>query len=117
MIDQRFTFPNFNILLYAQEHLFKMASARETRDENREFLYKLHDKALNLEPEPTEPELTFTQRMLVNRAKAFITLRMHRRMRASTQKRDKKLMLKLSHLMSDQLMQQHMLQNEAADHH
>jgi len=95
LIDQRFFFPNFNILLYSQEHIFHMASAKDTRDENRDFLYRLYDKALNLEPEPSEPDLTFSQRMLVNRARAFITKRMQRRQRVNVQKRSKKLMYKL----------------------
>lgn len=46
------------------------------------MLYQLYDKAHNLEPEPKEPELTFSQRMMINRAKAFITKKMQKRMRA-----------------------------------
>lgn len=60
LIDQKFVFPNFNILLYAQEHLFKAASSPLTREENRDLLYKLYDKAMKLEPEPEEKELTFS---------------------------------------------------------
>jgi hypothetical protein len=81
LVDQRFVFPNFNILLYAQEHIFKHASSQTIREENREMLYRLYDKAMQLEPEPTEKELTFTQRMLLNRARAFITKKMERRSR------------------------------------
>lgn len=36
---------------------------------------------MKLEPEPEEKELTFSQRMLVNRARAFMTKKMERRMR------------------------------------
>ena len=53
-------FPFFNILLYAQEQVFKAASAKETREENRDLLYELYNKSHNLEPEPEEPELTYT---------------------------------------------------------
>ena len=60
MINQKYQFPFFNILLYAQEYIFKYASAKETREENRDLLYSLYDKAHNLEPEPAERELTFT---------------------------------------------------------
>ncbi len=104
MIDQRFHFPNFNILLYSQEYIFKQASsATETRDENRDELYKLYDKAMKMEPEG-EPELTFAQRMTINRAHEFITKRMERRQRVHQQKRNKKLMYKLSNLISNRLM-------------
>lgn len=105
LIDQKYHFPNFNILLYSQEYLFKTASSKDTREENRDFLYKLYDKALNLEPEPSEPELTFSQRMLLNRAQTFITKRMQRRMRVNVQKRQKKLAFKLQNLISNQIMQ------------
>lgn len=80
MLDQRFVFPNFNILQYAADHLFKYASASDTREENRDVLYRLYDKALKIEPKGV-PELTFSQRMLLNKTKAFITKRMERRER------------------------------------
>lgn len=106
MIDQRFHFPNFNILLYSQEHIFKQASQKEgTREENRDELYKLYDRAMNLEPEG-KPELTYSQRMLLNKAQVFITKRMERRQRVNTQKRNKKLMYKLSNLIQNKLMLQ-----------
>jgi hypothetical protein len=41
---------------------------------NREQLYDLYNLALKLEPE-TKPELTFAQRMAVNRARQYITLK------------------------------------------
>lgn len=98
IIDQRFQFVNFNILLYSQEHIFKQASSQElTRDENRDELYRLYDKGMNMEPEG-EPELSFQQRMLLNRAHAFITKRMERRQKVHQHKRTKKLMYKLSNL-------------------
>lgn len=96
MIDAKYVFPNFNILLYAENHIFPAASAQasnsetktsnpeeskviELKEGNREELYNLYYKALNLEPEPKHPELTFTQRMLVNKARSFITKRMKKR--------------------------------------
>lgn len=103
MLDQRYVFPNFNILLYCSEHIFKMASSKDTRDENRDVLYRLYDKALKIEPKG-EPELTFSQRMLLNRTKAFITKRMERRDRVKQQKRSKKLMHKLGNIISNQIV-------------
>lgn len=104
MIDQRFHFPNFNILLYSTEHIFKQASAKEgTCEENRDLLYKLYERAMKLEPEG-EPELTFSQRMMLNRASAFITMRMERRQRVHKQKRTSKLMLKLTKILQHKLM-------------
>lgn len=108
-MDQRFTFPNFNILLYAQDQVFKYASASSTREENRELLYALYDRALKLEPEPSEKELTFSQRMLINRARAFITKKMERRMRVHQQKRTKKMIFKLGNLISNQILSQSQL--------
>jgi hypothetical protein len=52
---------------------------------------------MKLEPEG-EPELSFQQRMMLNRAHTFITKRMERRQRVHQQKRNKKLMYKLSNL-------------------
>jgi hypothetical protein len=67
------------------------------------MLYALYDKGMNLEPEG-KPELTFSQRMMLNKAHTFITKRMERRQRVHQQKRNKKLMYKLSNLISNQLM-------------
>lgn len=39
LINQKYQFPGFNILLYAEEQIFKYASAKETREENRDILY------------------------------------------------------------------------------
>ncbi len=44
-INKKFLFPNFNMLLYAQEYLIKYASDPETRDENRNDIYDLYDEA------------------------------------------------------------------------
>ena len=103
LIDQRFHFKNFNILLYSEEHIFKQVKNKdETKDENRDDLYKLYDRAMNLEPEGA-PELTFSQRMMLNKAQAFITKRMERRQRVNSEKKTKKIMHKLSNLITDQL--------------
>ncbi len=104
LIDAKFVFPNFNILLYAQEQLFAEASSSQTREENRDLVYKLYDMAMKLEPEPDEKELTFSQRMLLNRAQAFITKKMERRMRVHQQRRNKKMLYKLGNLISTQLL-------------
>jgi hypothetical protein len=61
--------------------LFKYAAAEDTRELNRNDLYDLYDKAHKLEPEPLVPELTFTQRMLINRARSVMTRKMEKRMR------------------------------------
>ena len=67
------------------------------------MLYELYDTALKLEPEPKERELTFSQRMMLNRAKAFITKKMERRQRVHQQKRNKKLLQKISQAIQSQL--------------
>jgi len=110
LVDQKFVFPNFNILLYAQEHLFMAAASPLTREENRDLLYRLYDKAMKLEPEPEEKELTFSQRMLLNRAKAFITKKMERRMRVHQQKRSRKLLFKLGNMISSRLFSQQQME-------
>ncbi len=66
--DETFRFANFNILIFAEEQIMQYARSPKTREQNRDFLYSLYQKALNIEPEPDTPELTFTQRMLANRA-------------------------------------------------
>ena len=71
-----------NILLYAENNIFKVASlpaGEGINESNREEMYKLYNFALKLEPEPKE-ELTFSQRMLINRVRGFITMRMKRRL-------------------------------------
>jgi hypothetical protein len=69
MINTKYVFPNFNILLYAENYIFPVASAEAGVDDkasriiedNREAVYDLYYKALKLEPE-RKPELTFTER-------------------------------------------------------
>jgi len=48
-----------------------------------------------LEPEPEEPELTFTQRMLLNRAQGIMTMKMKKRMRNKQVKMQKKMLQKM----------------------
>ena len=54
---------------------------------------------MNLEPEG-KPEMSFAQRMTLNRAHAFITKRMEKRSRVHTVKKSKKLLAKLRKLIS-----------------
>jgi len=82
MINQKYVFPNMNILIYAENFILKIASSAAeegiVREENREGLYSLYNLALKLEPE-SKPELTFAQRMLVNKARSYITMKMRKR--------------------------------------
>jgi len=64
IIDTKYVFKSFNILLYAQNNILKIASdtdADVTNEDNREQLYKLYEYACNLEPKPEREELTFSQ--------------------------------------------------------
>jgi hypothetical protein len=62
MINQKYVFNAFNILIYAQNHILKMASSTEDHmnEDNRDEMYKLYDFAINLEPKPEREELTFS---------------------------------------------------------
>ena len=88
IINQKYVFPSFNILIYAENYIFPQASAKPIADSpedgieesNRELVYNLYYKALKLEPEPKHPELTFSQRQLMNRARKFVTMKMRKRM-------------------------------------
>ena len=71
IINEKYIFPAFNILIFAENYIFPIASAPAKTDDNadgqiteanRELVYSLYYKALKLEPEPKHPELTFTQR-------------------------------------------------------
>ena len=55
-------FNGFNILIYAQNYILKMASSTDgvVTEDNRDTLYKLYDYALELEPKPDRDELTFS---------------------------------------------------------
>ena len=82
ILDTKYIFNSFNILLYAQNNILKIASDTNpevTNEENREQLYKLYEYACNLEPKPEREELTFSQQQLVNRARNFVTMKMKRR--------------------------------------
>ena len=117
IIDQKYIFPAFNILIYAENYLFPAASQVAAKPEdsyeapgisenNRELIYNLYYKALKLEPEPKFPELTFSQRQLMNRARKFVTLRMKRRKELSMSKQGKKNLIKQRKLLSEQVMAQ-----------
>jgi hypothetical protein len=74
-----------NILMYAENYIFKVASAPHgegVTDSNREIMYQLYNFALQLEPDK-KPELTFSERMLV-------TFRMRKRMEVRAIKKGKK---------------------------
>ena len=68
IVNQKYVFPAFNILLYAENYIFRQASAKTVEEDpengivesNRELVYSLYYKALKLEPEPKHPELTFS---------------------------------------------------------
>lgn len=92
MINQKYVFEYMNILMYAENHIFPVASLPAGEgiiEDNREKMYELYNFALQLEPE-TKPELTFSQRMMVNRARQFITKRMKRRAELRQAKQNKK---------------------------
>ncbi len=103
LMNKKYQFPNFNILLFAQEYLLKYAAATDTREDNRETIYQLYDIAHNLNPEPEKKELTFTQRMLVNQASAFMTKKMQKRLKFSAAKKEKKMLYKVGNLISAKL--------------
>ena len=103
VINQKFSFPNFNILLFAQEKILEYASGDSTLEINRDTLYDLYNKALNLEPKPDKPELTFSQRMLLNRTQSFFTKKMEKRQRVQKQKKTKKLLYNVGSYISSQI--------------
>ena len=106
MLNQKYIFSGFNILIYAQNFVLKLAASTDTsevNEENRDQLYKLYDYALQLEPKPEREELTYSQLQLVNKARSFVTLKMKRRQNMRAQKQDTKNMLKMKKLMGDQL--------------
>jgi hypothetical protein len=63
MLNQKYIFNAFNILIYAQNYILKIASSTDgvVTEDNRDTLYKLYDYALELEPKPDREELTFSQ--------------------------------------------------------
>lgn len=108
MINTKYVFPNFNILLYAENYIFPVASAPASdstviSEDNRESIYQLYYGALKLEPEP-KPELTYTERMMVARARQFITMRMRKRMELRRAKQQKKASAKLQEMLSQKMM-------------
>ena len=117
IMDERYIFPAFNILIYAENFIFPSASALAVKSEepwetpgivenNREAIYGLYYKALKLEPEPKRPELTFSQRQLMNRARKFVTLRMKRRAELRMTKNGKKSKANQRKLLSEQVIAQ-----------
>lgn len=63
MLNQKYVFSGFNILIYAQNYVLKLASSTdssEINEDNRDQLYKLYDYALQLEPKPEREEPTYS---------------------------------------------------------
>lgn len=108
MLDTKYVFSAFNILIYAQNHILKMASStnKMIKEENREFLYQLYDFALELEQPPEREQLTYSQQMLVNRARGFVTMKMKRRQQLRESKQETKGMIKMRRSMGDSLNEQ-----------
>jgi hypothetical protein len=95
-----------NILIYADNYIFQVAKKAHNegvKESNREMIYELYNMALKLEPEK-KPELTFSQRMIVNRARSFITKRMKHRLEMRSVKQGKKNQRKMKLLLSDEMM-------------
>lgn len=79
ILDTKYVFPCFNILVYAQNYVLKAAGSEETNDEARDDLYELYELALKLEPKPERPEPTTAQIQMINRARSFVTMKMRKR--------------------------------------
>jgi hypothetical protein len=64
MLNEKYMFSGFNILIYAQNFVLKLASTTDklkVNEDNRDQLYKLYDYALQLEPKPEREEPTYSQ--------------------------------------------------------
>ena len=79
ILDTKYVFSCFNILVYAQNHILRAASSDETNEEARDCLYELYELALKLEPKPDRPEPTTAQIQMINRARSFVTKKMKKR--------------------------------------
>ena len=112
LINKKYVFPNFNILLYAQNYIFPVASASaegenpEIKEHNRDLVYAVYYEALKLEPEPSKPEMTFGQIQLMNRARKFVTMRMKKRAEIRMGKKQLKEKARYRQLLSAQLLEQ-----------
>lgn len=112
LANEKYIFPAFNILIYAENYIYPQASASAEGDSptivesNRELIYNLYYKALKLEPEPKHPELTFSQRQLMNRARKFVTMKMKKRMEMRANKKTMKDKRNMRKMLSDQIMNQ-----------
>ena len=106
ILDTKYIFSAFNILIYAQNYVLKMASQEGILEANRDEIYKLYDYAIMLEPKPDREELTFTQQQLVNKARNFVTLKMKRRQNLRDQKAEVKNMIRSKKIASETIMEQ-----------
>jgi hypothetical protein len=96
-------FANFNILIYAENYVFPAAADRDMKELNREELYDLYYAARDLEPQPKHAELNYSQRMLVNKARKFITFRQRKRMAIRDMKADGKEKKKMTQFLSEKI--------------
>ena len=107
MLDQKYVFSGFNILIYAQNYVLKMASGDVDFiiEANREALYSLYEFALELEPKPERDELTFSQQQLINKARTFVTMKMKRRQNLRETKKETKNIIKMKKMMGHTLQE------------
>ena len=114
LANEKYIFPSFNILIFAENYIFPQASAgvfsesepNGTLEQNRETIYNLYYKALKLEPEPKYPEPTFSQRQLMNRARKFVTMKMKKRAEMRVAKGSLKDRIRAKKVLSEKVMQQ-----------
>ena len=98
MLDTKYVFPCFNILVYAQNFVLKAASSDDTNEESRDELYELYELALKLEPKPERPEPTTAQIQMINRARSFVTMKMKKRQNLREFKANRKQILNMRNL-------------------
>lgn len=112
LANEKYIFPSFNILIFAENYIFPQASAgvfsesepNGTLEQNRETIYNLYYKALKLEPEPKYPEPTFSQRQLMNRARKFVTMKMKKRAEMRVAKGSLKDRIRAKKVLSEKVM-------------
>ncbi len=64
----------------------------------------MYYEALELEPEPSKPEMTYGQILLMNKARKFVTMRMKKRAEIRQGKKQRKDAGKLRELLSTQML-------------
>ena len=106
ILDTKYVFPCFNILVYAQNHILKVASSEKTSEQARDDLYKLYELALKLDPKPERPEPTVAQIQMINRARSFVTMRMKNRQKLREFKASRKEVMKMRDVIGSKMSQQ-----------